>query len=349
MDAPAKEFAQTCRSQDHPYDSPQLLYEKWAYKIDGVKQTSFSVDSIYAQVYGSKLQEYWIQKDDLPSPQTPILWEEARLAYCRLPLGLRRFRVKFLSQHCGLGIRLQRRGERLSSACLLCPEQFEDRDHVFWCRHGGMREKFLEKKFELNLTLKKEQTCPDLTAAILCIFGNVGQNHPLPTATFPPTHGVCDAAIAQEGIGYMNFVLGHWTTKWLVVQQLHFERIKSKRSPRRWASAIIHKLLLISWDLWKYRNGLIHAPTGPISLQEHHTLNLDIDAQFEEDFDELYESDKYLYRNLTQEEMYKWDAGRKRQWLQDVNNTWEQEEDLTNQVIPVVQLQNSLAQWLGLL
>ena len=147
----------------------------------------------------------------------------------------------------------------------------------------------------------------------------------------------------------MNFVLGRWTTRWLVVQQLHFGRIQSKRSPSKWASAIIHKLLLISWDLWTYRNGLIHAPSGPLSLQEHHTLNLDIDAQFEEGFDQLYQSDQYLYRNLTREEIYNWDTGRKRQWLQDVANAREQEEDLTNQVIPVVQLTNSLEHWLGLL
>lgn len=60
MHTGAEQFAQIYCSQDHPYDSPQLLYEKWAYKIDGVKQTSFSIDSIYAQVYGSKLRDYWI-------------------------------------------------------------------------------------------------------------------------------------------------------------------------------------------------------------------------------------------------------------------------------------------------
>ena len=134
-----------------------------------------------------------------------------------------------------------------------------------------------------------------------------------------------------------------------MVQQLHFDRIQSKRSPSKWAFAIIHKLLLISWDLWTYRNGLIHGPSGPLALQEHHTLNLDIDAQFEAGFEQLYESDQYLYRNRTQEEIHNWDIGRKRQWLQDVANAREQEEDLRDQVIPVVQLQNSLETWLGLL
>ena len=63
----------------------------------------------------------------------------------------------------------------------------------------------------------------------------------------------------------------------------------------------------------------------------------------------MYESDQYLYRNLTQEDIYNWDIGRKRQWLQDIANAREQDEDLTNQVIPVVQLQSSLETWLGLL
>ena len=88
-----------------------------------------------------------------------------------------------------------------------------------------MREKFLDKKFELKLILKKQQTCPDLTAAILCIFGSLGHNRTLTAAFFPTANGVCAAAVAQEEIGWVNFVLGRWTTRWLVVQQLHFEWI----------------------------------------------------------------------------------------------------------------------------
>ena len=89
----------------------------------------------------------------------------------------------------------------------------------------------MDKKLELNLFLRKQQTCPDLTAAILRIFGMVGQNRTLTAASFPLAHGVRSAAIAQEEIGWVNFVLGRWTTRWLVVQQLHFDRIQSKKSP----------------------------------------------------------------------------------------------------------------------
>ena len=94
---------------------------------------------------------------------------------------------------------------------------------------------------------------------------------------FPSRDGLRAALQGQEEIGWVNFVLGRWSTKWLIVQQNHFDNINSKCNVHRWVSAIIHKLMMITWDLWDFRNSVIHGPSGPIAQQEHHELDLQLD------------------------------------------------------------------------
>merc|ERR1712115_111441 len=162
----------------------------------------------------------------------------------------------------------------------------------------------------------------------------------------PARDGILAAALAQEDIGWMNFVLGRWTPQWLTVQQAHFTRTLSKKSPKQWSIAIIHKLLLVSWDMWTYRNGLVHAPSGPLELQAHHTLNQQIDEQWTEGFAQLNKSDKHLFTDRSKEEIYNLNQNQKKQWLQDVQQARDEDNDLANQPIPMAQLQNTMADWL---
>ena len=85
----------------------------------------------------------------------------------------------------------------------------------------------------------------------------------------------------------------------------YYSRLNVRNSPKRWVIAIIHKLLMITWNLWDFCNGLVHSPSGPLVIQEHRTLNLRIDAQWDQGYDDLFESDKYLFTNRTQEETRK--------------------------------------------
>jgi hypothetical protein len=64
----------------------------------------------------------------------------------------------------------------------------------------------------------------------------------------------------QEETGWNNFVLGRCSVKWGEAQQRHYERIGSKRTSKRWATVILHTLAMIRWDLWEFRNSILHAP-----------------------------------------------------------------------------------------
>ena len=58
----------------------------------------------------------------------------------------------------------------------------------------------------------------------------------------------------QAKIGWHNFILGRWTYKWKIVQKAHYDRIGSRKTPKRWLTAILHKLSMICWDCQKTLN-----------------------------------------------------------------------------------------------
>jgi hypothetical protein len=96
----------------------------------------------------------------------------------------------------------------------------------------------------------------------------------------------------QAEIESNNFVLGRWSVKWGEAQQRHYDRIGSKRTSKRWATAILHKLAMIRWDLWGFRNGILHAPTGPLAVAKHTFLNSLIGEDFTRGTDGI---DKHYY------------------------------------------------------
>ena len=58
---------------------------------------------------------------------------------------------------------------------------------------------------------------------------------------FHVTDGLRDAIREQAKIGWHNFILGRWTYKWKIVQKAHYDRIGSRKTPKRWLTAILRK------------------------------------------------------------------------------------------------------------
>ena len=56
----------------------------------------------------------------------------------------------------------------------------------------------------------------------------------------------------QTEIGWDNFLVGRWSVKWQDIQEKFNKLMKNKRSHQRWATAIIRKLLTISWAIWDF-------------------------------------------------------------------------------------------------
>jgi hypothetical protein len=134
-----------------------------------------------------------------------------RLAMAKLPQGYKRWLVKQLSGHIGVGHMLQKRKWQDHSRCPLCNKINEKTSHV----------------------------------------------------------------------------LGRWSPKWQKAQQNYYNLTRSKRTSKRWATAIIHKILLTVWDQWQFRNSIAHSDEGPISIALHRQLNTRISEEFQHGYAEI--------------------------------------------------------------
>ena len=46
---------------------------------------------------------------------------------------------------------------------------------------------------------------------------------------------------------------------WEQAQEAYYKWYRSRKSARRWTTALIQKLWNVAWDLWEHRNGIVHA------------------------------------------------------------------------------------------
>ena len=99
----------------------------------------------------------------------------------------------------------------------------------------------------------------------------------------------------QSKIGWTNFLCGRWGVTWKLAQQRHYLKIKSRKSPRLWAIAILKKLLLLRWNMWQFRNTALHSPTGITVISSHHTLNYKIGVEIHRGKDGIDCSNYYLF------------------------------------------------------
>lgn len=124
----------------------------------------------------------------------------------------------------------------------------------------------------------------------------------------------------QHTIGWKNFVLGRWSPLWQVAQAAYFRQIGSKRSPRRWAAAIIKKILMIVWDMWQWQfyNGVCHSSNRPKALARHSRLNQEIEYQFMEGAGTLLKDDKHYLHNWTLTQVRNLDLVSKQNWVASI-------------------------------
>ena len=59
----------------------------------------------------------------------------------------------------------------------------------------------------------------------------------------------------------VNFAMGLHTSKWQTIQEIHYWRIGSQRSPKRWASMFVCKMWDTASDQWQHRCHILHQPS----------------------------------------------------------------------------------------
>ena len=94
----------------------------------------------------------------------------------------------------------------------------------------------------------------------------------------------------------------------------HYDRIGSRKTPKRWLTAILHKLSLICWNLWDFRNNVLHAPAGPLAVAQHYRLNQDIEEEFALGTADIGRHDYPLIRKWTVARLHACDIVTKKQF-----------------------------------
>jgi hypothetical protein len=272
MDARAKE---TWQETTGTIIKPSIFGEPWATVIDGKKLTSNLRDKLREYCARRPAMEYWDRKKRFGSATAEqIDWDSFWVAMKLTPLNRQRWVSKMVSGFCATGKMMRRRRERTTDECPRCG-QVEDVEHVWRCQFdtASIWEKALSG---LKEWLMANSSHPEMTRLIIEGLSRWRDGSDLDkvSTTIPWLH---ELIIKQTECGWRNFFEGMLITDWEKVLKLHFGRIRSAKSPRRWLSAIIRKLWQIAWDLWEHRNGYLHQTENNLWSQQ---LDREIANQF---------------------------------------------------------------------
>jgi len=77
----------------------------------------------------------------------------------------------------------------------------------------------------------------------------------------------------QQKVGWRRFFEGWLVCSWAEKQQRYYTLLRSGKTGRRWAGAIVVKLWNIAWDMWEHRNGILHERENLVVRAMQHHLN----------------------------------------------------------------------------
>jgi hypothetical protein len=351
VDTMAKDFLTSkCRGSNpaHLYFS-KLFHEPWTIYLSGLKQPSLLKQACYDTLFMPRIKRYWTSHHDTPVPSFDTVdWASSAKAIKRLPPGLKRWRWKFSTGCIGVASQLYYRRYQDHSNCPLCQAPHEKVSHVLHCP-DTKAVSFAKQKIQHHIpsTLEEHDTEPALSEAIQKILLHWRQGLPIRPTDFPIS--IRDLIREQSLLGWDNFVLGRWCPSWRKHQDEYYSSTGSLRTSLRWATAVIHKLLLTAWDLWDYRNGRLHGHAGPRELARHQSFNSDIAAEFALGSASLVVGSRHLLDFRSLDDLKKESLNGKRHWLQSVRAARSAfSAELANHIPAISAQARRFRTWLGI-
>jgi hypothetical protein len=308
MDARAKQHLSIARTTPRHHN---IKGEPWQLWVEGRKITAKIQESIYSAVHNPESEAYWGRKEDSPENIVLVDWPLIGFAMKQAPKARRVFVTKHTCGMCRVGKFMKRWKEWEEDICPRCGEQ-EDAPHVWRCKGPGTVEIWNKSLQELETLLHQLDTDPTLTYIILVhLRGWWSGEH----VTYIPPREFQDLLHDQQTIGWRRFFEGWFAYSWAEMQQRYYNLLRSSRTGRRWASAIVLKLWNIAWDMWEHRNGILHETENLVTRAMQTQLNakvtriyLNLSSQL------LWHNDCHLV-NLPLQELIRKDNNYKATWL----------------------------------
>jgi hypothetical protein len=138
--------------------------------------------------------------------------------------------------------------------------------------------------------LMSNNTHPEMTRAIIESLNRLRTEDPSPVMTH--IQWLQDLINKQSSCGWHNFFEGLLLKDWRVVMIHYISKNRSKKSPKRWITALIQKLWQVAWDLWEHRNGYLHEKEDNLILKQ---ANKGIQDQFKLGYAELDQHTQALF------------------------------------------------------
>jgi hypothetical protein len=228
-----------------------------------------------------------------------------------LPRSCRFFISKHVSGMCGVVEFMQRWRKWESPNCPRCG-LFEDAQHVWRCKGLGTEEIWNKAVIDLEHTMRKLDTDPTLAHIITKYLKGWWLDV---DTLYEPPRAFLSLLQMQTNIGWGRFFEGLWATDWALQQQRYYAIIKSTKTGKRWAAAIIQKLWNMAWDLWEHRNGILYDEENQVTR----TMILQLNARVLRIYNDLSSralrhNDRHLV-HLSLSKLLKKDSNYKVTWL----------------------------------
>ena len=268
-------------------------------------------------LHQSRLRTYWIHKNKFrPRDLRKIDWASLHKSTQSTPQSQKRWLSKWISNTCGVGVKLKQWKHQSHDQCPRCLQPAETVDHVIRCPQAEAIDLWNQSIAQLDEYLTSIKTDPEITQAI-CTSLRAWHDgtHLPPMATDNAT--LQQAIREQDMIGWRSFIDGFHSLAWRDCQQTYLQRIRSQRNSLVWKAKVTRRIWKIAWDLWTHRNTILHTCGESTHRSEIPHIDQEIRNEYHRGYAGLTARHRHLFTR-TLDHLLQASYPNKRAWLASV-------------------------------
>jgi hypothetical protein len=314
MDQLARKRWQQLQEEGNSMNSVTISGEPWPLYIETRKISNNFQEEVYEQISGTKAKRYWNDHKQRfgESSTKEVDLQATGDAMKAMPIARQHWLVKHATGFNAVGKNMKRRKQWTHSKCPRCEYTVEDSEHVLKCKGSGAKEQWEQALTQVEKWMKDKQTDPNIIRAIILGLKAWNDEQPMETENFSqPIEKTIDQ---QTKIGWRNLMEGFPAKRWAKQQEEYFRKIKSKRSSRRWITALVQKLAETTWHMWDHRNSVNNE-------KETATMSIEVNEKIEQEYDRGFRNLCSAARKIakqSKEQLKKQGLNYRLQWLRTI-------------------------------
>jgi len=153
----------------------------------------------------------------------------------------------------------------------------EDKDHIIQCPVDSTVVRWLKAVTELDNWMQVARTDPQIQQVITRGLQHWHNKKPMMTDQMEQN----SASLVQETIGWGLAFEECLATRWHKEQDHYLKAFKSRRSSKRWTTALITCLMNTAWDMWQHQNEALHQEETNQQAILDYNINQEIHQAYE--------------------------------------------------------------------